>query len=335
MLESPLSGTYTVGPNGDFLTLTEANTALHTEGVSGPVIFQLESGIYTEQITINGILGTSEVNTITFESQTGNAADVTVRISATSVNNFTINLVNASHLRFRNLTLAALGSSYGRILTASGEINDLSIENVSFSSPVSGSNNNRTNIYFDLSLANGIQFIDNTISGGFTGLFLNASSSNEILAEGVVIRGNEIRNVRNAGIELNRLTGPVIEKNDVLINSTSTNSYPFQLGNSKGAISVLSNKFVGGTRYGLYMVNCESTPENKGLVANNAIVSRSGGFQSARFDGISNIRIVHNSIHNYSAGGGLYYLWILNGSGNEIVNNLIKTNTGPVLEIPG
>ncbi len=299
------SGTYTVGADGDFLTLNEALSAIQTEGITGPVNFRLISGIYTEQLTIQSIPGASQVNTITIESLTGNAADVTVRISANWDNNFTINLVNASHLRFRNLTLAALGSTYGRILTGSGEVNDLIVENVSLSAPANGSNNNRTIIYFDLVASNGIQFLNNTISGGFSGIYLNGSASNDVLTQGVVISGNEIRNTFTAGIELNRLSGPVVENNDVLINSSSTASYPFQLGNSKGAIRVLSNKFVGGTRYGLYMNVCESSPENKGLVANNVIVSRSAGIQSARFEGISNVRIIHNSIHNYSSGGGM------------------------------
>lgn len=49
-----LSGTYTINPNGsgatNYTSYTAALSALSTSGVNGPVVFNVASGTYTEQV---------------------------------------------------------------------------------------------------------------------------------------------------------------------------------------------------------------------------------------------------------------------------------------------
>jgi hypothetical protein len=103
-----LTGTYTIGAGGDYATFTGAVTSLNSNGVSGPVIFNVEDGTYNEQIVIGPITGSSLSNTITFQSQSGNATNVVLTHAAVGVNdNYTILLENASHFIVKNLTIKA------------------------------------------------------------------------------------------------------------------------------------------------------------------------------------------------------------------------------------
>ncbi|MDQ3190742.1 MAG: hypothetical protein M3Q58_04035, partial [Bacteroidota bacterium] len=59
-------GTYTIGATGDYPDFTSAVNAMNC-GIAGPVIFNVASGIYNEQIEIGEIIGTSATNTVTFK----------------------------------------------------------------------------------------------------------------------------------------------------------------------------------------------------------------------------------------------------------------------------
>ena len=75
---SQLSGTYTIDVNGsgtsNYASFTAAVTALSANGVNGPVVFNVASGTYTEQVTFESYSGVSHVNTITFQSDPSNAS---------------------------------------------------------------------------------------------------------------------------------------------------------------------------------------------------------------------------------------------------------------------
>ncbi|HIA12464.1 MAG TPA: hypothetical protein EYN69_10405, partial [Flavobacteriales bacterium] len=67
-IRAQLAGTYTIGATGNYVTFTEAVDTLISQGVSGPVVFNVQDGNYPEQITIPAIAGASAANTITFQS---------------------------------------------------------------------------------------------------------------------------------------------------------------------------------------------------------------------------------------------------------------------------
>ena len=45
-----LSGTYTIGAGGDYATFSAAATALHDQGVAGPVTFDVLDGTYPSRL---------------------------------------------------------------------------------------------------------------------------------------------------------------------------------------------------------------------------------------------------------------------------------------------
>src|SRR5690349_4233781 len=104
-LAQALFGTYTVGPGGNYTTLTAAVADLTSKGVSAPVVFKLKDGTFSEQVSIGAITGSSATNTITFESESGDAANVILSFAPTSTDNYVIRLNNASFVTFRNFSI--------------------------------------------------------------------------------------------------------------------------------------------------------------------------------------------------------------------------------------
>ena len=330
-----LSGNYTIGAAGDYATLTDAVNVLQTEGITGPVVFDILSGTYSEQITLGAVSGASETNTITFQSQSGNSADVELRFnSLSSATNFTVHLAGASHLRLKNIRLTALNATNSRILTGTGTVNDLIVENVVFNALINtNTTNTRALVYMDLASSSNLQFLRNSFTGGSSGFILIGSNDTNNPAEGIVISENTFRSNQFGAMDLSRLAAPRIEENDVLINSTATNSTSLILANSRDAVQIINNKFIGSTLRGILMDDVVNTSGTKSLVANNMIAgSTTGNNHIVRMSLVSNLNFYNNSLHNSGSGPGLYFS-ALDQSGVNIVNNLIKTSGGRVLEI--
>ena len=102
-----LSGTYYIGgTNPNYTTINDAVNALDSLGVCGPVIFKINSGTYTEQITIPYITGASAINNITFESSTGDSTSVVIQFAViTGVPNCIIKLDSAKYINIKNVHL--------------------------------------------------------------------------------------------------------------------------------------------------------------------------------------------------------------------------------------
>lgn len=75
-----LSGTYSIGGESpDYDSIVNAVADIVAQGVDGPVIFELRSGVYEEgTIIIDSIPGTTRDNTVTFKSESGIADSVTI-----------------------------------------------------------------------------------------------------------------------------------------------------------------------------------------------------------------------------------------------------------------
>ncbi len=87
---SGLSGSYTIGASGMFPDISTAVSVLERCGISGAVDFTIQNGTYTMP-RLKNIQGMSASNTVTFRSQSGNPADVSVsRIVFDTISNVII-----------------------------------------------------------------------------------------------------------------------------------------------------------------------------------------------------------------------------------------------------
>src|SRR5580704_8715391 len=112
---SPMSGRYIIGTGekADFSTFADALTALKCGGVSGPVIFTIESGTYNEKLAINSIPGASAINNIIFEA----SSDAVISYTAADA---TVMLNGSSYITFENLTIDHKAASYGNCVKVDG-----------------------------------------------------------------------------------------------------------------------------------------------------------------------------------------------------------------------
>ena len=103
-----MQGTYTIGsPQADFATLADFYASIDNCGIGGPVVAKLYPGTYSGFSFTQPFPGQSAVNTVTFESFSGNAADVIIEDANPAANTVTgaITLNGVSNLIFNKLTL--------------------------------------------------------------------------------------------------------------------------------------------------------------------------------------------------------------------------------------
>ncbi|MBN1449354.1 MAG: right-handed parallel beta-helix repeat-containing protein, partial [Bacteroidetes bacterium] len=179
-VQAAIAGTYTIGGTSpDYATFTDAVDDLNTFGLCGPVVFNVRSGTYNERIELDAIPGASAVNTVTFQSETGNRSDVTVsHTSNSTANNGVLVFGGATFVTFRNMTITNTGTGTYTMVVDMGTSTDCTIESCdligatvtttsNYAAVVNGygSNNHRTTIR------------DCNIQNGSVGLYMGGSSN--------------------------------------------------------------------------------------------------------------------------------------------------------------
>ncbi len=159
-----LSGVYTIGgTNPNYSTISQAVTALLSQGVSGPVTFNIRTGTYNEQVYISNIItGASLTNSITFQAETGDSTDVDV-----TYNGVVFNLLG-DYIRMKHITITNTSNSFSRAIDA-GASDCFWVENCIVKSPSASSGNV---IY---GYCTYITVVNSFISSGSPNDYINAS----------------------------------------------------------------------------------------------------------------------------------------------------------------
>ncbi|MCX6352040.1 MAG: S8 family serine peptidase [Bacteroidetes bacterium] len=112
VVKDGLSGAYTIGgATPDYATIGDAVNDLNSRGVCGAVVFNISDGSYTEQLTINSIRGASSINTVTFQSLSGDSSKVNWNYPNYS-NNWVVNLFGASNVVINKITMQRTGTYF-------------------------------------------------------------------------------------------------------------------------------------------------------------------------------------------------------------------------------
>jgi len=132
---SSLVGTYTIGqdPTNHFSSLTEATNHLNNYGICGPVVFNINPGVYMEQVIINNVLGSDSINTITFQSSTLDSSDVTIQYGAIStIDNHIFDLNGAKYIHIKHITMKVLSSDFQQCLYLHDHASNILISHCQF-----------------------------------------------------------------------------------------------------------------------------------------------------------------------------------------------------------
>ncbi|RYZ99475.1 MAG: hypothetical protein EOP47_16665, partial [Sphingobacteriaceae bacterium] len=333
----PLNGTYTVGgTTPSYATLTDAVNALTTNGVSGPVIFNLRNGTFSgAQYTLPSITGASATNRITFQSETGLATNVTVSYAATGTgDNFVFMLDNASYITFKNLTVTNTATStYARAIRFASAASYDTVASCAFSSTITTSTSSSAALVYSTAFTGTNNVItNNTFTNGSFGIFLAGSSSSSY-ANNNVIQTNSFTNQSYRGIYNIYANATKILGNTISSNTTNE-FYGINCQYSDGGIQAISNTITannasGNSQYGIYVYYCNGNSTNYNKVKSNTIsISNTSSAYvyglynySSPYDTIT-ANIINTTTMNGYGNYPYYYAYSSNGysSGNVITS---------------
>ncbi len=333
-MQTAIFGNYTIGATGDFPNIDSAVTFMSTYGICGPVVFDIQSGVYEGQITIPSINGADSINTITFQSETGNNSDVVIQYAAAgSTDNWVWSFNGADYVTLQNVTVTSTTTTnYGRVIV---------FENGAHYNQVLGSKINSLEV--TSSLAAGIYstsgsqdnyntIANNEIFGGYYNIYFYGSSSNKEV--GNKFLNNKVYNYYMYGTYVYYNDFVEVHGNTVLQNPTSTASnYPIYVYYCDSAIRVTNNYIYddnGSYFYGLRVYYCDASANARGLVANNmvavdGVATTNYGlyvYYTMFFDIFHNSVLLNSGSTNY----GIYFAGTAaNNPGNFKNNSVVVT----------
>lgn len=307
-LNTPLNGTYSIGgPGARFATFNEAVDAL-AAGISGPVVFNVHTGTYTEQLLIPAIPGASAANTVRFTSAAENADSVVLRYEV-DYSAAVVRLSNAQHVSFRHITVAAIDATRGIGFELVGTASYDSIAHCLIKAGQAG-------ILAGNFTGGHNVFTHNTIRGGGTGIDLQGVSQT-VYTDSNIISYNHITDVLYYGCYLSYTRSNTISHNTII----TPGDYGIYANYNYDATRIIANTIRASGAYGVYLYNTNATAAMPALIANNSIIGRDYGMRN--YYG-SHQQFYHNTIRGNT---GIYVSYNNAGySDNEWLNNIITSS---------
>jgi hypothetical protein len=329
-----LNGNYTIGGNSpDYNTINEAIQALDSLGVSGTVIFDIASGTYPEQISMQEVSGAGPNQRIVFQSASGQPNDVVITFIAADSCNYTWRLDGADYVSLKNLTLQANDLIYARVIVLQNGADHNHIDNCNIiCHPLAQSYGASAGVYDASGLDQFNIITNNSIFNGLTGI---ESYGDDIFLhqEGMIIENNTIIDYHHTGIHLRHQMAPKIKGNKVVSNPLNGSASGIKVKFISSQIEILANQVIlQGTAglTGIEVYSAVSPDSARGLIANNMISILSSS--NATHTGIycycpSHQRLYHNSVNILSGSGSSKAMYLLAGDNNDLLNNIF-CNTG-------
>ena len=335
------AGTYTIGAtNADYPTILSAIEVLECSGVegNGSVVFEIDSGSYTEQIHLGNIANLSDTSRLIFRSKTQNKQDVTVQFASSSIksksgravmDNGLLSVLKISgikHVDFLGITFKAIDSTWNSLIHFSNSSEDINFSNCHFEIPEAPSYyqvnflvSTNPNIRVSRLVMDSCSFI-----GGVKQLNFNQTS----VPDSLIISNSEFRPTSTTHALYLWQTSNVIFRNNTIDHRTGYLQYGIESGQSD-KVAITGNHFFGKEIYDAIRILNGSNQ----LISNN-MISMLIESDNNRHYGISllnasSAKILHNSIaletsHNYkptnyynnsalyTTGNGNSNIWIYN-----------------------
>lgn len=334
-----LKGTYTIGGiNPDYTTIKKAAIELSNAKVTGPVIFNIRPGIYTETVKFMPYSGASAANEVVFRSETGNPADVVIQTAGAgfSFNHHAVQLNGVRHLTLRAITIINTGTAYASgIHFTKNAVRNTIDSCIIRTDSLSGGNSlagivssGITNMYSAGQNASDNTISNNIISGGYYGIRLMGEETIHDLNNKVI--NNHITGCRYAGVYAlfnDRLS---VEKNYIsLQKDLGDTRYGMAVHSSSGFINIAGNRVIDPGTFGLIMTRIADAGGS--LVHNNMF---GGGFDEQvsygiYLDSVFGVGFYYNSIHQdapLSDDNAAFYA--LQSKQLMLVNNILVASQG-------
>ena len=328
-----LAGTYTINKTipasaTNFTSFTSAVAALDC-GITGSVFFDVNADTYNEQIRIKNVAGTSPTVGVTFRSANAVASSVNLSFASTgTAANYTVLLDSAKYITFRNITITAAGTSFGRVVVIQNTAGSDSLVNCVITAPITGSTStNAAGIYADNLRGGKHVFKGNTITGGSSGIYFRGTTTTNLSYDNVIDSNNVSLNY-SYGMNLGYLGRAKVNKNTVLLETTGSTNYGIYSLSSDTAYEYVGNKVTitgtTNTTYGMYFSGCNGGEVYNSRIANNTIMGltgNSGTLYGMYQTGSTYSRTVNNLISISTTGATSYASYSTSSGGNTYHNN--------------
>ena len=292
-----LSGTYTIGDSQDYPDIEAASNELYNIGVSGPVVFNIVPGTYSVHVTIPHIVGSSEVNTVTFQSSTQNSSDVILQHVAIDQNdNWVLYLNGPDNISFKHLTFKAKSESplWGAIVIFDSFCSNVTFSNNAFYGKEAGDASAGRIIVLakvdnkhEQSLSN-LHFTNNYF---FRGSYaLHFQGPNDVYQTGVVINNNTFEETGYICAFCNHCYAPQINNNTM-----EAISYGIRVSGDYGGGTFTHNK-IYAKHYGMD-IQSFGEPANRALISNNFITIGDNGNRGLSISNSDYTDVLNNSVY--------------------------------------
>ncbi len=336
-----LSGTYSIDPSGagDYIDFTSAVADLMTFGACGNVIFNVEDGIYNEQILLDEYPGGGATGTVTFQGVNGDASLVTLAYSAIgAADNYVIGLNGADFVTFKHMTVLSGGTTYGTAVNFLEDSDDVTIDScvIQGDQSVSTTSTNMALVYAGTGTnRDNFHITNSTLANGSYSVYFYGSSTSSF-SNGFTIENCDLQNFYYRGIHSYYNENISFRNNFLSNNANYTGSvYMMYLYYNNGTYEISGNDVqhkLPAYGYGIYLSNCTGDGVNGAHVFNNsfaignpAATSTSYGIYATT---VSNTNFNFNSVNVSSNGTTSRCLYMTGGVGNNIMNNNMM-NDGP------
>jgi hypothetical protein len=325
-----LGGTYTIGATGNYTNFTAAVNALVSNGVCGPVTFNVQNGSYSEAITIPQIAGSSATNRITFQGLNNDSSLVTLSSAST----YPVNLNGADYITFRKMTMQTTASAY--VMFYQNACVGVRVENCRLIGINTTSTSTALSLVYNSSTGTNDmdnEFRNNRFENGSYGIYWQGFTSSPYEG-GFIVENNRFINQAYQIIFLNYMNAPVIRNNymDNTMNTYAT-SWGIYLQYCYNG-TVITGNDIRSKVYGMNLYYLYGTSGSPVLVSNN-FVNVTHGTGTTIYGVYSYYGDYHNFYHNTittsngtSTSASSYTLYDSYGTYKNYQNNIFRNN-GP------
>lgn len=272
-LYTALNGNYTIGGDApNFSSFTETAHALHTRGVSGPVIFNVRNGIYEERMKVHTFPGNEATNTIIFQSETQDSSQVIIKYGSV-MNEAAIHFHEVDYVTWQQMTIETMTEGMESRGLFFQDCSNTVVANCAFElSPgsIESNFNYSSHLYFENT--DNVADSSNQVKNS---LFLAADNAIEMVGHASIISNNKCLNQWGPAIRVRYYNGGKILDNYISSDADYEYYRGITLNGSEidvernqifyvngigmyisGYILTFSNNFIFGTEHAQRIIDC-------------------------------------------------------------------------------
>lgn len=295
IVKAGLKGTFTIGASGaDYADFKSAAQAL-SQGVEGPVVFEILDGTYAECLKVDGVKGTSAEHSVVFRSKSGNRDAVKITGKYLSSDKDGIVQVKASpYVAIENISVDAGSQAFSNAVYVGEKSPGFRMSGCSVSAAqLTGTVSSGIRLVYSHPVNeaggnNDFMTVENSsFQGGYIGLYLGGTMYVALPKEkGLVVRGNTVKDCYAKGIYLTAEDAPVVEGNIVSWSGSRKGYQGMDLYRVVNGASIRGNRVYNtGTGYSTgvdFRDDCAGIPGAPLVFANNEVVLTGSDAYSGR-----------------------------------------------------